>query len=512
MSDENVQEWEEYDARLLDDTPLAPRPPATQRSESEFLRTSLETLETPFLVGNAADIKGLDLEPARSAIAPPREVSEFETQTKAEALLGTESQESMVNEAEGKARREDSFGFDPYASIRSAMSSQHANLPANEVTMVLGRLPAALVLHQLLNSPEMQQATLASLLGKAARRSVRVNGSDISIPAYLRLVSRLCGEVAGQSEEEVTTRHVVKGVLDVTCTFPPAFVISGYSEYDDQMSPDQKVLITRIAQKVVDSFATDTPIVSIGVVGHADSALKKSLHERPKFEMDLSFHRAQITIKDLRAEIERLGRGRKPEPITIVQFAHPIGMGSTKKLVSNPINPSQMKLNRRVEVFFGECTVPPQWTWIDAALRGQAIVSADSDAHKRIRCMLELILRLREKADDGYLNFQDWKDLWFPPGLTDEQKEQWMRDRIAHLEKDLGGSNFGPANKIPDSAFINALESIDEVITRSMRDFHRNAEAGGAAASVIIVRAWKLIRLKRLNPNSIYSCYVSYSG
>jgi hypothetical protein len=80
------------------------------------------------------------------------------------------------------------------------MSPEHASLAPNEVTLVLGHMPATLVLHQFLNAPEMRQATLASLLGKAARRSVRVNGSDIPIPTYLRLVSHLCREVAEQGE------------------------------------------------------------------------------------------------------------------------------------------------------------------------------------------------------------------------------------------------------------------------------------------------------------------------
>ena len=94
----------------------------------------------------------------------------------------------------------ESFEIDPYAAIRSAMSAEHSELPANEVTLTLGRMPATLVLHQLLNSPETRKATLASLLGRAAQRSVRFNGANVSIPVYLRLVSRLCREVAEQAD------------------------------------------------------------------------------------------------------------------------------------------------------------------------------------------------------------------------------------------------------------------------------------------------------------------------
>lgn len=99
------------------------------------------------------------------------------------------------------------FEFDPYAAIRPALSPEHATLPANELTVILGHMPASLALHQLLNSPEIQQATAATILGGAARRSVRVNGLDVSIPAYLRMVSRLCGEVAEQTEAPHAAAH-----------------------------------------------------------------------------------------------------------------------------------------------------------------------------------------------------------------------------------------------------------------------------------------------------------------
>jgi lysozyme len=256
MLERDLQEWEEYDARLSDDSPVALRTLAAQRSGDEFRQTSDETpsaLESPFLLGNAgemeAETEGMAGERAgrRSAHRAPRfrtpgsrtpkfrtpgfrtgyagpapggdcdcgdpdsdpdsadtgeygeseglealetealESEELET----EALYGADSQESLVAE---------SSEVDPYAAIRPALSREHANLPAEEVTLRLGHLPASLVLHQLLNSPQMRQATVASILGRGARRSVRLNGLDVSIPVYLRMVSRLCGEVAEQSE------------------------------------------------------------------------------------------------------------------------------------------------------------------------------------------------------------------------------------------------------------------------------------------------------------------------
>jgi V8-like Glu-specific endopeptidase len=83
-----------------------------------------------------------------------------------------------------------------------ALTPEQERLDENEVRVVLGRTPNALVLHQFLNSYEMRQAALASLLGNAARRTVRVHGVNIPIPAYLRVVARVCREVAEQSESE----------------------------------------------------------------------------------------------------------------------------------------------------------------------------------------------------------------------------------------------------------------------------------------------------------------------
>jgi hypothetical protein len=503
----HLPEWEEYDARFLDDFPP---PSGNSPARNATGRHSQEAGEGPFLLSSHQSASETEASFGETEYGEAENIAEhggleFEQEAATELFSSDQSVGVGYGRENENAGEAHSLEVDPYAAIRPAMAQEHANLSANEITLVLGRMPATVVLHQLVNSPQMRQATLASFLGKAARRSVRVNGSDISIPAYLRLISRLSGEVAEQSEAELGS-----DTPSIVCTYPPAVVISGYSEYSSQPSPEQKALITRVAQQIVDSFATNTPIVVARVVGHADTALRKPISERAKFEMEVSIRRAQSATQDLKAEIARLGRGKNPEPS--VKFADPVGMGATKKLVSNPQNTAQMKINRRVEIFFGECTIPTHWTWIDTALRGVAIVPADTDAHKRIRCMLSLLLSLREKADDGYLEYQNWKGLFFPPGFTEEQKERLLRNAITHVEKHLGvRSVYGPANEVPDREFISALESIDEGITRSMRDFKLNAEAGGAGASVIIVRGWKLIQANRLNPNSIYSCYASYS-
>lgn len=216
MLDRDLEETQEYDARLLDDSPFAQGAMAARGSGSEPTRSSVKPpgpLEGPFLLESIGEEAGAQ-EAQYEAGAPYEAEAEHEVEARdeaaaqesgipmpAEALSSPDSQESA---AIGRSSPGDSLEIDPYAGIRPALSPEHASLEANEVTLVLGRMPAALVLHQLINSPQLRQAASASLLGKAGRRSVRVNGSDIPIPTYLRLVSHLCREVAGESEMELT--------------------------------------------------------------------------------------------------------------------------------------------------------------------------------------------------------------------------------------------------------------------------------------------------------------------
>jgi hypothetical protein len=506
--DKHQEQWEQYESHLLDDSVFA-RPVAASGGHSEYHHSSDVVAgagESPFHMEGEGTWSEAESEFAYPEVG---DAHEFESGSSSEVAAPHEC--ASCKSAHGQEQLAYGGAIDPYATIRPALAPEHANLESQELTSILGHMPATLVLHQMVHSPQMRQATLAGFLGNAGRRSVRHNGVEISIPAYLRIISRLSREVAEQSESTGENEMEMEAGKPPVCDFPPAVIIDGYSEYADKLNPEQQKQITRLAQQIVDSHAGSKPIVAVRVVGHADTALRKPVSERAKFEMEVSVHRAQAATRDLRDEIARLSQGKNPEPIKFMGFLPPVGMGSTKKIRSNPVNEAQMKQNRRVEIFFSECVVPTEWTWIDAAQRGVAIVPPTTEAHKRVLCMLRLVLQLREKADDGFLDYQNWKGLFFPPGFTEQPKEKLLRGAITHLEKVLGvRANFGPATEIPDRDFISGLENIDEVITRSMRDFKLNAEAGGAGASVIIVRGWKLIQINRLNPNSIYSCYASY--
>lgn len=300
--------------------------------------------------------------------------------------------------------------------------------------------------------------------------------------------------------------------FNVVCDYPPAAVISGYGEYANQMDTDQRAIMQKTAQKIVDSLNTNTPIVVVAVVGYADTALKEPVGTRTAKEMDVSVKRAQAATDDLKRMIEDLSRGKVKDPLKIVKFAAPAGVGATKKLVSNAWNESLMKMNRRVEIYFGQCTVPPEWTWRDAAQRGQVLLKDGStDARKRVLCMLGKILTISD-VSDGYFDYKNFKDLFFPPGMSEDAKAKLLSSAVTHLIKQLGTrANFGTATEVADDQFIKNLEAIDEVITRSMRDFKANAEQAGVGASVLVMRAWTTINASRTDAKSIYSCYASYT-
>jgi phosphatidylserine/phosphatidylglycerophosphate/cardiolipin synthase-like enzyme len=217
MIESNSEEWEEYGARSSDDPRVAPR---LQRFAAEFSQSSGESVEAhegPFLLSSAAESNS-EAEVAFEYPEIPESqenldtaTSESETQGWNESLTAGDSREESLGRGENISPA-NTLALDPYAGIRSALAPEHANLGANELTVILGGKPAILALHQIVSSPAMRQATLASLLGRAARKTVRHNGLNVSLAAYLRMVSRLCREAAEQSETENHGESVLSSV------------------------------------------------------------------------------------------------------------------------------------------------------------------------------------------------------------------------------------------------------------------------------------------------------------
>jgi phosphatidylserine/phosphatidylglycerophosphate/cardiolipin synthase-like enzyme len=120
----------------------------------------------------------------------------------------TAAQGETWSESEGIERAEDYDGRMIASEARlqevqeAQFSTEHGKLTADEIAALLGRKSALVALHWLLASNELQQEALAALLMKPGPRSVRIVNADLTIPDYLRLLSRLCGDAAEQTEQE----------------------------------------------------------------------------------------------------------------------------------------------------------------------------------------------------------------------------------------------------------------------------------------------------------------------
>jgi hypothetical protein len=155
-------------------------------------------LGTPFLIGASNPI-GRDIQAGNSG----EEAGAFTEVHEPQTAEVWESSENPPVEAPGTKLLESAAAFDPYAGIRPALSPERAALAADEITAVLGPQPAIVALYGLLTQPELPQAAVAAvLLGKTGRRSLRVNGIEVPVVAYLLQLSRLCREAADYHEAE----------------------------------------------------------------------------------------------------------------------------------------------------------------------------------------------------------------------------------------------------------------------------------------------------------------------
>lgn len=128
-------------------------------------------------------------------------------------------------------------------------------------------------------------------------------------------------------------------------------VVDGYPEYAtriDQLEPQQREAFLRAAETIVRSYSTRSPIGAIAVLGHADRALRKPVHDRAAFELEISQLRATSARDALLREIRRLAFDAH---FSKVLPAASEGRGNQRPAVRNAATEAQMRKNRRVELF-----------------------------------------------------------------------------------------------------------------------------------------------------------------
>jgi hypothetical protein len=93
----------------------------------------------------------------------------------------------------------------------------------DETVILTDAKPSVLALHHFLHSPEIRQATLWALQGRARKSSVRLHGVQVPVSTYLKMISHLCREVAEQSESETASEsETVEGVQEFQLAPDPA--------------------------------------------------------------------------------------------------------------------------------------------------------------------------------------------------------------------------------------------------------------------------------------------------
>jgi hypothetical protein len=202
-------------------------------------------------------------------------------------------------------------------------------------------------------------------------------------------------------------------------------VISGFPEYDVDLTFGQRVEMNRIAQRIVDSQSGPNPVSAVVIVGYADRDLRANNpnHQpgetRKQFEKRMSDSRAEGARRYLKSRILGLSHfhgaiGLINDLIDDPRRMKVVGMGASDLIVENPRNESDRALNRRVEIFL-VFTVPhpprpddPFWKRVQRAARlieGGRKVDPDSTGTrtKRAYGFLQQILKpgVNDKFVDG---------------------------------------------------------------------------------------------------------------
>jgi hypothetical protein len=431
--------------------------------------------------------------------------------------------------------------LDPYLAIRPALSPEHANLTADELTMIFGRQPAIVTLNSLLGSSQLHQAALAALLGKAGRRAIRINGSRVPVPSYLRMLSRLCREAAEQHEGEVGQEtEMAPDVAPMelqevrgNCPGPVTRIVSGWGQYADRVDKlpaSEKGKIDELADLIVTSFARQrcAPFRTVTIVGHAD----KDWHG-PKTEMEVSFKRANAVAAALTEAVRVLWVARKmgPPPVGGVNWKT-LAKGATR-MIAPPFRPA----NRRVEIVLtaGGLPVPPPAPrdsfdgrvarFLDLLKMRRVDPDPTGKRTQRVRCILTKIMKpgILDVFVDGTASNQQigkhfvgenlcsWQGNYDPPQLSEADLLKFL----GTVSSILKGRGFAPT--VSDEQILKRLSQImfmiNEGIVRVERYITLNNSDFGYTGDKTRGQRLASIFADHLNDeNSIYSCFKDFHG
>lgn len=203
------------------------------------------------------------------------------------------------------------------------------------------------------------------------------------------------------------------------------YVISGFPEYEVNLTHLQRKELDRIAALIVSSLDEANPVSALVIIGYADRDLRannpnhKPGETRVEFEKRMSESRAKSARQQLKSRIRQLTQHRGSSlPASINDLLYDsrrmkiVAMGATDLIVEHPRNESERELNRRVEIYLVRTVQPrpddPFWKRVQRAARlieGGRKVDPDSTGTrtKRAYGFLQQILlpNVNDKFVDG---------------------------------------------------------------------------------------------------------------
>lgn len=424
--------------------------------------------------------------------------------------------------------------------LENALPAEHANMAAEEITTMFGREPATVALGSLLASAQPREAALAALLGRAGRRVIQVNGRDLPVPAYLRMLSRLCAQAAEHEEQEITqeAQPNVQPSLEQeqatgNCPGPVNRIISGWGQYADDVAKlpaSEKAKIDELADLIVTSFARQgcVPFRRVAIIGHAD----RDWHG-PKYETEVSFKRANAVAAALTAAVRALWDARRtgPPPKGGVEW-RTLGKGA-KQMIAPPYRPA----NRRVEIALiaeGPPIPPPPTPdpfegrirrFLELLKTRRVDPDPTGKRTERARCILGRMLnpKVLDVFVDGTASNQQigkrfigenlcsWQGNYDPPQLAEADLLKFL----GTVRSILKGPGFAPS--VSDEQILKRLSQlifmINEGIVRVERYITLNSAGDRYTGDKTRGMRLSSIFADHLDDqNSIYSCYKDFHG
>jgi len=223
--------------------------------------------------------------------------------------------------------------------------------------------------------------------------------------------------------DEALFQQVLDNVQDSAPA--PDKIISGFPEYQTDLTSDQNAQLSLLAQQIVESQSSVHPISAVVVMGYADRDLRpnnpnhKPGETQQQFEMRVSTERAIAARDLLKSKISALAGARGSKPILDAIISDPkrmktVGMGANDLLVQNPRTESDRRLNRRVEIFLVRTVQPPTPQPDDAfskrvqraarLIEGGKKVDPDSTGTRTRRAYAFLQQMLRPNVNDKFVD------------------------------------------------------------------------------------------------------------